>query len=66
MSDNDDTIRLLRTDEVLKRTALSRTRLFELLRAGLFPVPSKLPGSNINVWSVTSVDSWCRDILRKD
>lgn len=61
-----DNIQLIRTHQVLKRTSLSRTRLFELLRAGRFPAPSKLPGSNINVWSSADVDSFCRDVLRKD
>ena len=61
-----DNIQLIRTHQVLKRTSLSRTRLFELLRAGRFPAPSKLPGSNINVWSATDVAAWCRGILRKD
>lgn len=65
MSDTED-VHLIRTGEVLKRTGLSRTRLFELKRAGLFPAPSKLPGSVINVWSSADVDSWCRGILRKD
>lgn len=66
MSDNHDGIRLIRTGEVLKRTGLSRTRLFELKRAGRFPAPSKLPGSNVNVWSATSVDTWCRGVIEKD
>ena len=65
MSDTED-VHLIRTGEVLKRTGVSRTRLFELKRAGLFPAPSKLPGSVINVWSSADVDSWCRGILRKD
>jgi prophage regulatory protein len=53
-----DTVILLRTDDVLARTALSRTRLFELVREGRFPRPRKLAGSNVNIWSSAEVSDW--------
>lgn len=62
MPDTDNTI-LLREPEVLRRTALSRTRLFELVRNHRFPRPTKLAGSRVNVWSSTEVGAWIQQQL---
>lgn len=60
-----DHITLLRLGAVLERTALSRTKLFELVRAGGFPAPAKLAGSIVNVWSSVDVDAWVRQQLER-
>jgi len=66
MPEETDPLILIRQKEVLRRTALSRTGLFELLRAGKFPAPSKLPNSRVNVWSATDVTAWIRNVIEKD
>jgi predicted DNA-binding transcriptional regulator AlpA len=57
---------LLRTEAVLERTALSRSRLYELLRAGSFPAPRKLANSNTNIWSDAEVAAWIQQQLGKE
>lgn len=57
MPDTENPI-LIREPEVLRRTALSRTRLFELVRDQRFPAPIKLAGANVNAWSSTEVGGW--------
>ncbi len=49
---------LIRLDAVLHRTALSRTRVYELVRTGRFPRPLKLAGSRTNAWVASEVDDW--------
>jgi len=48
---------LLRLDAVKHRTALSRSRIYELLEAGSFPKPVKLSG-RINAWPDREIDAW--------
>ena len=61
MPDNTSTpLRVLRLPAVLERTALSRTRLFELVKAGQFPAPAKLANSRVNIWASSDVDGWIR------
>lgn len=47
----------IRQDEVLQRTKLSRSILYELVNAGRFPKPLKL-GERINAWSETEITQW--------
>ena len=47
----------IRQDEVLQRTKLSRSTLYELVNAGRFPKPLKL-GERINAWSETEITQW--------
>lgn len=49
---------LLRLPAVLERTALSRTKLYELVDAGRFPRPFKLAGTRTNVWPASAVARW--------
>lgn len=49
---------LIRLPAVLARTALSRSRLYELVRTGRFPRPVKLADSSINVWAADAVSAW--------
>jgi prophage regulatory protein len=47
----------IRQPEVLKRTALSRSTLYELIDKGQFPKPLKL-GERINCWPEHEVFAW--------
>ena len=49
---------LLRLPAVLARTALSRSRLYELVKTGRFPRPVKLAESSTNVWPADAVSAW--------
>lgn len=49
--------KLLRLPEVLERTALSRSKLYELLDAGQFPKPCKV-GDRVNAWPDSEVEDW--------
>lgn len=52
--------RFLLLDEVLERTGLSRTMLYELIAEGKFPRPVKL-GLRRNAWVDLEVDGWMAD-----
>lgn len=52
-------LQFIRQDEVLSRTKLSRSTLYELVNAGSFPKPLKL-GERINAWPLTEIDEWMR------
>lgn len=47
----------IRQPEVLRRTALSRSTLYELIAKGKFPKPLKL-GERINCWPEHEVAEW--------
>jgi len=48
---------LIRLPEVLDRTKLSRSKLYELLDADQFPKPCKI-GDRVNAWADTEVEEW--------
>lgn len=56
----------IRQPEVLRRTALSRSTLYELILAGRFPKPLKLGASSpdgngrgrINCWPEHEIEAW--------
>jgi prophage regulatory protein len=48
---------LLRLPEVLSRTKLSRSKLYEELDRGRFPKPIKI-GERINAWADGEVEDW--------
>ncbi|WP_126172860.1 helix-turn-helix transcriptional regulator [Altericroceibacterium xinjiangense] len=48
---------LLRLDAVKERTALSRSRIYELLERDQFPRPVKLSG-RLNAWPDHEIDAW--------
>ena len=52
--------RFLLLDEVLERTGLSRTMLYDLIAEGKFPRPVKL-GLRRNAWVDLEVDGWMAD-----
>ena len=49
--------RLLRLPEVMSRTGYGKTRIYELIRQGLFPPPIRL-GPNSVAWVEREVDAW--------
>lgn len=50
-------VTFIRQPEVLKRTQLSRSTLYELVAKGAFPKPLKL-GERINCWPEHEVNQW--------
>lgn len=48
---------LIRQPEVLRRTALSRATLYEMMAAGRFPKPLKV-ADRINCWPEAEIDAW--------
>lgn len=49
--------RLLRIDDVSKKTTLAKSTIWLKLSQGKFPKPGKL-GPSINVWKESDIDSW--------
>lgn len=47
----------IRQPEVLRRTSLSRSSLYELIDAGRFPKPLKLR-ERINAWPEAEIERW--------
>lgn len=50
--------RKIRLPEVLRRTGLSRSTLYELMEEGLFPAEAKAPGVRTAMWWDDEVDDW--------
>lgn len=50
--------KLLRLPDVIERTALSRSKIYELLEKRDFPRPVKLSGGRINAWPDNEVEAW--------
>lgn len=50
-------MKLLRLPDVLMRTALSRSAIYDLMNAGQFPKPVKI-GGRLNAWPETEIDDW--------
>ena len=56
--------RLLRIGEVLARTGLKRTTLYELVRQGKFPKQTKLcEGSRSSFWIEAEVQDWIERVI---
>ena len=49
--------RFLRLKEVSNRVGYSRSRIYELVKAGQFPIPLQLGGRAI-AWLESDVDTW--------
>jgi prophage regulatory protein len=49
---------LIRLPEVTKRTALSRSQIYDLMDKGQFPRSVKITGARSVAWSDTEVDAW--------
>ena len=53
--------RFLRIKEVMQKVGLSRSQVYRLIQAGLFPSPLKI-GPRVSVWSESHVEGWMLDI----
>ena len=49
--------RLLRLPEVIERTGLSRSSLYQRINQGTFPKPIKL-GKRASAWPCSEIDQW--------
>ena len=56
---------LLRTNDVLKQTSLSKATLYRMLGRGHFPVPVRLGGKTIGWWS-HEVEAWLEGLPRSE
>lgn len=54
---NDLPERLIRTREVMDRTSLSRSLLYEMIRRGTFPQPIRI-SSRRTAWPESEVSRW--------
>ena len=54
---------LLRRKEVEQLTALSRSRIYDLMGKGEFPLPVRL-GSMSVAWASTEIDAWIAERLQ--
>ena len=54
---------LLRRKEVEQRTALSRSRIYDLMGKGEFPLPVRL-GSMSVAWASNEIDAWIAERLQ--
>jgi prophage regulatory protein len=57
-------IRFIRLREVLNRTGLSRSTIYALAKADLFPKPIKL-GKQASAWVESEVDDWQRTKVKQ-
>mgnify|MGYP006308919381 CR=1 FL=1 len=57
------TIKLLRRPVVQERTALSRSTLYALVKAGKFPKPVKLNKRAV-AWVESEIDAWLKARMR--
>jgi prophage regulatory protein len=53
--------RLIKIDEVLKRTAMGKTKLYRMLKDGEFPKPVRL-GSRSVAWRESTIDRWIAEL----
>ncbi len=54
-------IRLLKINEVIDRTSLSRSTIYALIEKGKFPSQRKL-GPKCSRWVESEIDAWTREI----
>lgn len=61
MTQNQQSVRLLRQASVLEKVAMSRTELHRRIVAGTFPKPLKL-GARTVAWTEASIDAWINSL----
>ncbi len=49
--------KLLRVDDVVKITSISRAQIYRYIKAGIFPAPTKL-SKKLTVWKASTVQNW--------
>ena len=60
---NPSTIRFLRKREVMHRTGLSSSSLYDLIKRRLFPQQIKLSGGKSVVWLESDIDAYMAQCL---
>ncbi len=59
-------MRILRIKEVIEKTSIGRTKLYEMMDAGDFPRSIKLGARSVG-WVETEVDGWIKSrIMERD
>lgn len=56
-SSNDDELKLLRKEQVLKSIPIGATTLYDEIAKGRFPQPIKI-GSRASAWIKSEIDAW--------
>lgn len=51
-------MKLLRLQDVMLRTALSRSGIYDLISTNRFPRPAKIGGGRINAWPENEINDW--------
>ena len=54
---------LIRLPEVMKRTALSRSQIYELMDRGEFPRSVKITGARSVAWAEVEIAQWIANLL---
>lgn len=55
----NDPVRFLRLPQVLERTCLTKSTLYEMVGRGEFPKQVKISQRSV-AWRESDVDAWCR------
>lgn len=64
MQDNStQQIRFIRKREVMRRTGLSSTGIYDLMARNLFPKSIKLAGGKAVAWLESDIDQWQKQCL---
>lgn len=50
--------KLLRLPDVIERTSLKRSTIYDLMERGAFPRPIKISGARQNAWIESEVDAY--------
>lgn len=58
-------IRFIRKKEVMHRTGLSSTGIYDLIKRGLFPKQITLAGGKSVAWLESDVESWLKQCLEQ-
>ena len=56
-------VSLLRLPEVMQRTGMRKSWIYEQIAQGAFPVPVRLGGGRFTAWASNEIDGWIRDRL---
>jgi prophage regulatory protein len=54
---------LIRLPEVMKRTALSRSQIYDLMERGEFPRSVKITGARSVAWAESEIVGWIAALL---
>jgi prophage regulatory protein len=55
-------MKLIRLPQVMERVGLSKTTIYEQIKRGAFPAPTKI--GSASAWSELEVDDWVRQALQ--